>query len=201
MTRGQQKVYDFIKAFITQHNYSPSLIEIAQGIGIRSKSLISRYVHALVKADAIELAAGQYRQIRLKVEKAAIPLVGCIAAGRPIEAINNMEQLDIVNLLQEKARLGPYALRVKGDSMIEEGIFDGDIVVCYPRTKASNGEIVVALIDEQEATLKRIKYTANNTITLCPANATLSPIAYSAERVRIQGIYMGLLRFVDGQRH
>ena len=196
MTRGQQRAYEFIKQFIAQHNYAPSLIEIAQGIGIRSKSLISRYVHALVKQGVIELAAGQYRQIRLKAENAGIPLMGAIAAGRPNEALST-ETSDIIGLLQDQARLEPFALKVKGDSMIEEGIVDGDMVLCEPRTQARNGEIVVALIDEQEATLKRIQYTANNTITLHPANAALSPMTFPAEQVRIQGIYMGLVRLVN----
>ncbi len=201
MTRGQQKVYTFIKHYIEQHHYAPSLAEIAKGIGIgeRSKSLISRYVHALADANLIELAAGQYRQIRLKVEKALIPLVGCIAAGQPIEAISTLDQVDVISMLQEKAQCSPYALRVKGDSMIEAGIFDGDIVVCEPRSHAYNGEIVVALIEEQEATLKRIQYTENNTITLLPANAALSPMVYPASQVRVQGVYLGLLRFTEGR--
>lgn len=195
VTPTQHKIYTFIKKYIAQKGYSPSLIEIARGIGIRSKSLISRYVHALVDAGLLELETGQYRQIRLKgPPHSGLPLIGRIAAGRPIEAIASNEQLDVKELLQDKNQQERYALQVKGDSMIDEGIWDGDIILCEPRANAKNGEIVVALIDNNEATLKRIQYHPNNTITLWPANAALHPVNYPAERIRVQGVFVGLLR-------
>ncbi len=197
VTPTQHKIYDFIKKYISEHNYSPSLNEIAEGIGIggRSKSLVSRYVHALVKAGYLELESGQYRQIRLKEKnKPNLPLLGCIAAGRPIEALSANEQLNLIDLLETTDRQERYALQVKGDSMIDEGIWDGDIILCEPRASAKNGEIVVALIDEQEATLKRIQNNNDGTITLWPANPTLQPMIYPANRVRVQGILVGLLR-------
>lgn len=196
VTPTQHKILNFIKKYIAQKGYSPSLIEIAEGIGIRSKSLISRYVHALVDADLLELEPGQYRQIRLKesFNKPLLPLIGRIAAGRPIEALSSNEQLDVKELLQNKNQPERYALQVKGDSMIDEGIWDGDIILCESRANAKNGDIVVALIDNQEATLKRIQYHPNRTITLWPANTALQPINYAADRIRIQGIFIGLLR-------
>ncbi len=195
VTPTQHKIFEFIKKYITQNGYSPSLVEIAKGIGVRSKSLISRYVHALVEAGFIELETGQYRQIRLKeTHKPTLPLLGRIAAGRPIEAIAEHEQPNVMDFLQNDPYSSRYALQVKGDSMIDEGIWDGDLILCEPRSHASNGEIVVALIDEQEATLKRIQHNNNGTITLHPANATLHPIHYAAHRIRVQGIFVGLVR-------
>jgi repressor LexA len=123
---------------------------------------------------------------------AALPLMGSIAAGSPIEAITQQETIDVSQIF-----LGPnrFALRVKGDSMIDEGILDGDIVVCEKADNASNGQIVVALIDNEQATLKRLQRNQNNSITLLPANAKHKPQSYPADRVNIQGIFVGLLRF------
>jgi len=202
VTPTQHKIYEFIKKYIAQKGYSPSLIEIAKGIGIRSKSLISRYVHALVEANMLELETGQYRQIRLKEKnKANLPLLGTIAAGRPIEALSASEQLNLIDLLENSDYQERYALQVKGDSMIDEGIWDGDIILCEPRATAKNGEIVVALIDEQEATLKRFQQNTDGTITLWPANPNLQPMIYLANRVRVQGIFVGLLRLSRKSTH
>lgn len=205
VTPTQHKIYEFIKKYIDKHGYSPSLTEIAEGIGIggRSKSLISRYVHTLVKAGYLELETGQYRQIRLKeaANKPALPLLGRIAAGRPIEALSANEQFNLIDLLENTDRQERYALQVKGDSMIDEGIWDGDIILCEPRVNAKNGEIVVALIDEQEATLKRIQVNNDGTITLWPANPNLQPMIYPADRVRVQGVFVGLLRLTRKPTH
>jgi repressor LexA len=138
-TRTQQKIFEFIKKYISQNSHSPSYTEIAEGIGIsdRSKSLVSRYVHALVKEGLLELQSGQYRQIRLKDSlKPNLPLLGCIAAGRPIEALSANEQLNLIDLLENNNQQERYALQVKGDSMIDEGIWDGDIILCEPRASA-----------------------------------------------------------------
>ncbi len=169
------------------------MAEIAQGIGIHSRGVVHRYVSALAEAGLIQIVPGKRRNIQLTQNQTGlITLKGRIAAGSPIEAITDNETLDIVNIF-----LGPgrYALKVKGDSMIEEGIFDGDVVICESCETAPDGKIVVALIDCQEATLKRIKHNSDNTITLIPANALLKSLTYPKERVTIQGIYIGLLRF------
>lgn len=120
-----------------------------------------------------------------------IPLVGCIAAGQPIEAINHQNAFNINDILYGSDL---YMLRVKGDSMIEEGINDGDYVICEPSNTANNGEIVVALIDDQEATLKKLYKNDNGKILLCPANSDMSPLEYEATRVKIQGILRCQLR-------
>lgn len=195
ITPYQHKAYLFIKDFIQENGYAPSLMEIANGIGVKSKSLISRYIHALKKAGLIDLEEGKRRHIRLKPKQAGgIPFMGYIAAGLPIEAITENDTLDIVDLLASTPRIGQYALKVKGDSMIEEGIFDGDIILCEARNFARDGEIIVALIDNHEATLKRITNQHDGTIVLTPANANHKPQIYVAARVQIQGVFIGLIR-------
>lgn len=191
----QHNVFQFLKSYIHQHGLPPSLAEIAEGIGVRSRSLISRHIHALAKADLIDLVPGQYRQIRLKpTAQQQLPLLGRIAAGRPIEAIAAQDAIDVVDLLIDHRQGKRFALRVKGDSMIEEGIYDDDIVLCEERDTASDGEIIVALIDDQEATLKRFYRQKNGTISLVPANIAMKPQIYEAHRVKIQGIFRGLIR-------
>jgi repressor LexA len=227
MTPTAYKIYNFIKDYLDKHPYAPNTTEIAQGIGLKSRGVIPRYLKQLEDAGLITRTAGKHRNISLtetkkNIEKSArtpaaanetareqtnftpppsyqppltINLVGSIAAGRPIEAILDNQQMDLSDLFLKDDH---YALRVKGDSMIEEGIFDGDIVVCQYTQSAENGTIVVAIIDEEEATLKRIKHDPmTNHVTLIPANPNLKPKQYEAHRVRIQGRYLGLLR-LDG---
>ncbi len=119
--------------------------------------------------------------------------VGRIAAGQPIEAITDITEIDINELLVGKNN-NRYMLQIKGDSMIDLGILDGDMVVIERRDTAKNGDIVVALIDEQNATLKRFHLENDGQILLIPANATLTAQQYAAERVRIQGILVGQMR-------
>jgi repressor LexA len=193
-TPTQYKIYQFITKFIQEHSYAPSLHEIAVGIGIspRSLSLISRYLRALEEDGLLVLEKKGYRKIKLKNPPGmTLPLLGRIAAGAPIEAIVHEETLDLAELF---GRDNLYVLEVKGDSMIEEGILNGDKVICQRQDTAKEGDIVVALIDHQEATLKRIHFKPVNNITLLPANSRLKPQIYSASRVQVQGIVVGLLR-------
>lgn len=192
LTLSQKKVLDFIEQYISHHHYSPSMAEIAEGIGIQSRGVVHRYVSALVKEGCITLLPGKRRSIQLIKKELNLPLRGRIAAGSPIEAIADNETVDILNIFLGSNR---YALKVKGDSMIDEGILDGDVVVCEYNQSPPDGKIVVALIDNEEATLKRVKYHDNNTLSLIPANPKLKPMTYSRDRVTFQGIYIGLLRF------
>lgn len=194
VTPVQQKIYEYIKSYLGEHGYSPSLAEIAKGIGIspKSVSLVSRSIHALVEAGRLRFAKKGYRNLQLvEDESLTLPLVGRIAAGTPIEAIEDRQTVDFGEFIKGG---NYYALEVKGDSMIEEGIFDGDIVICRRTQQATEGDIVVALIDALEATLKRISFQIKNHITLIPANPTLKPKAYQPCRVQVQGVYVGLLR-------
>jgi repressor LexA len=194
LTLSQIKTYQFIKNFIKQYHHSPTAAEIAKGIGIQSRGVVHRYLKALAAAGRIELLPNRHRNILLcdNEHPNAIPLVGCIAAGKPIEAISQDESVDMLNLFTGPNRFG---LKVKGDSMVDEGIMDGDIVICQQSETAKSGQIVVALIDNQQATLKRIRFEpSNNAIELIPANSNYQSATYPAERVQIQGIYVGLIR-------
>ncbi len=195
LTAAQQRTYEFIKRYIKDNTFAPTIAEIATGIGIRSRTAVHRSLQAIALEGLIELIPNRRRNIKL-LDTAAnndmtLPLLGAIAAGNPIEAISNDSVFDFTSVF-----LGPkrYALLVKGDSMIEDGIFDGDIVVCQHCDTADNGKIVVALVDNQEATLKRLQRNPNGTVTLRPANSSMRPLNYPASRVQIQGVFIGLVR-------
>ena len=176
-----------------EHDYAPTAAEIAQGIGIRSRGVVHRYLKCLVEAGLIRLLPKRHRNIELLMASTdySLPLVGVIAAGQPIEAIEQQETIDVASIFLGECR---YALKVKGDSMVDEGIFDGDIVVCERAQSADSGQIVVALIDQEEATLKRLFHNEDESITLVPANPSHHPMIYPSDRVEVQGIYVGLLR-------
>jgi len=194
LSRRQQDTLDFIRSYIRRTGESPSLAEIAQGTGIRTRSTAHRHVQALADSGYIEIIPGRKRAIRLIGEAAAglleLPLAGRIAAGRPIEAIPGRDTLNLADFF-----LGPdhFALQVIGDSMIGIGILDGDTVVVKQTSSARDGDIVVALIDNEEATLKRLK-SGRDTITLIAENPSMKPTTYAAGRVAIQGIVVGQMR-------
>jgi repressor LexA len=194
LTPTQDRTLTFIRRYLKRRGYAPSLIEIAEGIGITSKGTAHRHVQALVDAGYIRLIPGRKRGIELVDEEGitptSLPLLGRIAAGQPIEAVPGQDRLDLSDLL------GPnrYALQVKGESMIEAGIFDGDLVVIERRDTADDGDIVVALIDDEEATLKRLKRLKSGRIKLIAANAEMPPLTYAAKRVRIQGVLVYQMR-------
>lgn len=195
VTPLQRKIFDFISDYIEQRGYSPSLTEIAVGIGIspNSISLVSRSIHSLVKAGQLKFHKKGYRNIEIAGPDSvlSLPILGRIAAGSPIEAIEDRKMLDLGYALQSE---NSFVLQVKGDSMVDEGILDGDYVICKHTDHVPEGEIVVALIDRNEATLKRVSYKTKNKITLIPANSHLKPKSYLPQRIQIQGVFMGLLR-------
>ncbi len=199
LTRSQQRTYDFIVAFIQDKGYSPTTTEIASGTGLASRGVVYRYLKALVAANKITLIPNRHRNIQLEstslpmisMPALDIPLKGLIAAGHPIEAI---EQQDTLSLSQAFSQENVFALKVRGDSMIDEGIMHGDMVICRMSSVAENGDIVVALIDQQEATLKRWHSLGDGNIKLFPANQALLPMTYAAERITVQGIFIGLVR-------
>lgn len=201
LTDRQRQTLDFIRAYTADHGYSPKLKEIADHLGIQSRGTVHRYIRALEEADLIRVARDRSRGISLADKPAepqaqhagevGLPLLGRIAAGLPIEAIEDHET---INLNDFFVRPGRFVLRVQGDSMIEDGIFDGDMVIVESTPIARDGEIVVALIDREEATLKRLQNHGDGSVTLIPANASMQPFRYSAERVQIQGIVVGQFR-------
>jgi len=195
LTDSQQRTLDYIQAYILRHGNSPTYPEIAKGIGIKSHGTAHRYVKSLVEMGFLHNEEGSHRGLRLTDEVAdkgmMIPLLGRIAAGQPIEA---MSGYDSVNLNQMFGGESRYALKVAGDSMIELGILDGDTVIIESCNTAAKDSIVVALIDNYEATLKIYRPLSNNRIKLIPANASMQPMIYPAERVHIQGVLVGTLR-------
>ncbi len=195
LTAQQNNALAAIRDHILRHGHAPTLNEIGAAIGVHSKGAVHRLVQALIDKGYLQRESGSWRGLRL-TETAAegtatLPLIGRIAAGRPIEAIAGEESINLADFL-----LGPrrYALRVMGDSMVGIGILDGDTVIIEQADTARNGEIVVALIDDQEATLKRLKRGDDGSIALIPENPTMTPMIYPAHRVRIQGILVGQLR-------
>ena len=196
LTDNQRTVLEFIQHYIARNGFSPKLQEIAEGIGISSRGVAHRYVQALVDAGFLAIDKGKHRGIRLlrknlQQRENTLPLLGKIAAGKPIEAIPGEDEINLNDFFGQNN----FSVRVQGDSMIDAGIFDGDIVVIKFRETASDGDIVVALIDEQEATLKRFKRTQQGRfIQLIPENSDMEPMEYEASRVRIQGVLVGQLR-------
>ncbi len=196
LTDKQRLTLDFIERYIATHTVPPKLQEIAEGIGISSRGVAHRYVQALADTGFIEINSGKHRGIRLLKPnphrpESILPLLGKIAAGKPIEAIPGEDQLDLRDFFGHNN----FAVRVQGDSMIETGIMDGDTVIIEFRETANDGDIVVALIDESETTLKKFKRSHQGRyIKLIPANKEMEEMVYEASRVRIQGILIGQLR-------
>jgi len=191
-TLFQETLYQFVSKFLTENERSPSFGEITQALAIspRSKSLISRSLRALEREGKLILKK-EGRCLSISLRTKALPLLGRISAGTPIEAISDYQAIHLHHFLQGQDH---FALQVQGDSMHEENILDGDIIICKKTETAHEGDIVVALIDQYHTTLKRISYKMKNMITLVPANMALKPRAYDPARIHIQGLYIGLVR-------
>jgi len=194
LTRRQQQIHDYLVESAERFEHPPTLDELCRALGLSSRGSLHKHIQALVRAGLVEPMDGTRRGIRLVAQAPAadgIPFLGRIAAGRPIEALPQAEYLQVP---QELLGSRPcYVLQVSGDSMIEAGILDGDYVVIEQRDSARNGEIVVALVNGEEATLKRIEQQPGQ-VLLHPANAAMEAQAYAPEAVRIQGVLRGLLR-------
>ena len=198
LTERQKFVLDFITSFQKKKGFAPSLEEIKKYLKVVSVSTAHHYVKKLQEAGYLQKEQNQPRAVSTRNEKTTIevPLIGIIAAGQPIEAIETPGETITVSR-DEVGKYGKnYALRVQGNSMIDEGIFDGDIVVIRKQEYADNGQTVVAIIDDNEATLKKL-YREKNRIRLQPANPTLFPI-YRQE-VEIRGIVVKIIRNLETQ--
>jgi len=197
LTRRQREIYHFLQTYQQNHIHPPTFDELCQLLKLKSKGSLHKHIQALIKAGLIHPTNKLRRGIRLKEEndtiekEANLPMMGYIAAGQPIEAIDHQETMQVPSFLRTTEPC--YILEVKGDSMIDEGIFDGDRIVIEKRDHARNGEIVVALIDHCDATLKRLEQKSRETI-LHPANPTMEPLIYSPDQVTIQGVLVGQMR-------
>jgi repressor LexA len=195
LTKKQSEALDCIRAFMAAHKYAPSYRDIMKAMGIKSPATAYNHVQSLKNKGYVKLTDRQMRSVEL-TEKADVftrgielPLVGSIAAGAPIEAIENKESITVP--MELLPNLNCYVLQVRGESMIEDGILDGDYVIVERNFYPHNGDVVVALLSNDSATLKRY-YREKTRIRLQPANKTMKPI-YTRNPV-IQGIVRAVLR-------
>lgn len=195
LTTQEQNTLQYIRNYIAQFGNAPKFKEIGIGIGVNSQGTVHRYVQSLEDKGYINRIKGNSRGMSLvdlpMVSPPVIPLLGKIAAGLPIEAIEDQQELNLSELF-----MGPdlFALRVTGDSMMDAGILDNDYVIIKKQPMAHDGDIVVAMIDMTEATLKRFRRRSNSEVALIPENSEMDTMVYSADRVRIHGVLVGQMR-------
>ena len=196
LTRRQREVYDFIRSFVVEKGYSPSLEEIGAEFGLSSVATVHKHVHHLVEKGFLRKSWNRSRSVEpVEVSgnaSVSLPLLGVVAAGAPIEAIEVPETIDVPQELVRKEGES-FVLRVRGDSMIDEQIRDGDYIVVESQPDAPDGETVVALIRNQDVTLKKL-YRRGSTVRLEPANPAVPPIELPAADVQIRGVVRGLIR-------
>src|SRR3984885_11405506 len=199
LTPRQLDVVVAIRNYRHLNGYAPTMQELADQLGT-SKVTIFEHVGALEKKRVVRRDKHKARSLEITSEEklpdedrsTKLPLLGNIAAGSPIEAVENREELDLETLFHSKS--GVYVLRVRGESMIEDHLCDGDYVVIERRENARNGEQVVALLDSGEATLKRFYKETAGRVRLQPANKTMEPRIVEGSRVKVQGVVIGVLR-------
>lgn len=196
LTKRQREILDFLQHFVLVQGYAPSLTEIAAHFGLSSPATVHEHLKALENKGFIERGWNRKRSVTLlddskSLEYQQIPLLGLIAAGRPVEAVLDDQTVSVPRDMVGRKRC--YALRVRGTSMIDEHILDGDLVVVHSISEASNGDTVVALVEDTYATLKKF-YREGDRVRLQPANESLEPLWLDGEAVKIQGIVVGLIR-------
>jgi len=199
--KRQRQILDYISQYIQLNGTSPTLQEIADAMNLSSLATVHEHLQALAKKGVIKRYEGAVRGIEVLNEAFStvmnaieLPIVGFIAAGEPIDAVENPINTILVSadLVSKTKRC--YVLQVRGDSMIEEGIFDGDNVVIQHQDTANNGDIVVALLDNGFATLKKFYKEEGNKVRLQPANKKMEPIIVKASELKVQGKVTGIIR-------
>jgi len=194
LTKLEERLLKFITGFITSHGFSPTLKQMSEALNIKSRGTLHRYVQSLVKKKALRRSGRGWRAVTLsntlQRSLTILPLHGQIEAKKPIEKIAGQDEINFSETL-----LGPdrYVLKVVGDSMIAAGIFNDDLIIVQKTDTAKTGDIVVALIDNAEVTLKRLRHHGDR-IELVPDNPTLAPMIYPTSRVYIQGVVVGQVR-------
>ena len=197
LTKRQREILDYLAEFIQQHGYAPSLEEIGRRFGLSSLATVHKHLRNLQEKGFIRRAWNRSRSIeliptRVGARSLELPLMGYVAAGAPIEAVTTAESIAVPESLVGKPE-ETYVLRVRGDSMIDEHITDGDFVIVEDRKTAENGEMVIALLNGADATLKTF-FEDDGKIRLQPANPTMQPIVIDAADLQIQGVVVGVMR-------
>ena len=198
LTKRQKEILDQVSEYIADHGYAPSFEEIAEFFGFNSLATVHEHISNLERKGYIRKAFNQSRSIEVVGAGAdpaglELPLLGEVAAGQPIEAIVENESILVpIDLMRRGGE--HYVLRVRGNSMIEEQIRDGDYIVVNSRNTAADGEMVVALVSGESATVKKLYREGGEQVRLQPANASLEPMYVPADQVQIQGIVVGMIR-------
>ena len=203
LTRRQKDVLDFIAGYQVDNGYNPSYEEIARGLKLSSIATVHKHISALAKKNYLHRGANQSRSVEVApryvqeqsrnkfTASLEVPIQGSIAAGQPVQAFDTADSLSFADFVGRKET---YALRVRGSSMVDDHICDGDMILVENTKEASDGQIVVAVVDGTESTLKRIYREQGNMIRLQPANETMSPIRVAASQVEIRGRLLAVLR-------
>jgi repressor LexA len=195
LTPRRKQILEFLELYIEQHGYAPTIQEIGRHFHLSSTATVHKHLTALEQLGLIERSQHRSRAIEFKASAEEgppqVPMLGRIAAGRPIEAILMPETTLVPKDMVGRGRT--FALQVHGDSMIDEGIFDKDTIVVLTKQTAENGQIVVALVDGQNATVKKF-YREKQLVRLQPANERHKPLLLEPDRVQIQGVVIGVIR-------
>jgi len=195
LTRRQKEILETIRGFITRKGYSPSLEEIAGAAGLSSVATVHKHLKNLEAKGLIARDEHRGRSVRLlgfdRGMAVEVPLLGLITAGSPIMAFEVPDRISLPESMLGRGET--FVLKVEGESMIEDGILDGDLIIVESRNQASPGETVVALVHGEEVTVKRF-YPEGRNVRLQPANRTMEPRIYPSEEVRIRGVVIGLMR-------
>ena len=204
LTQRQRRVIDYIAGFLEENGYSPSFQEIAEGVGLNSIATVHKHIATLERKGFLKRGHNQSRSLepsnryqqearkqRVGRSPMELPLLGRVAAGQPVETLEQPETLSLADFAGQK---DVFVLKVKGESMIDDHILDGDFILVERTPRASEGDIVVALIDGSETTLKRFHKEPDGRIRLQPANARMKPIFVAADQLAIQGRLIAVLR-------
>jgi len=197
LTRRQKEILDYLTEYIGSQGYAPTIEEIGQHFGLSSLATVHKHLTNLQEKGLIKRAWNRSRALELvpagvTVRAVEVPLLGRVAAGAPIEAIEATETIFVPEDMLGRGRT--YVLQVKGDSMIEEQIRDGDYVIVEDRQAARDGEMVIALLGGDSATLKKFYRESGGVIRLQPANSAMKPIFVDEEDIRVRGVVIGVLR-------
>jgi repressor LexA len=199
LTKRQKEILDFLEVFLTEYGYPPSYEEIARNFGYTSLATVHEHLENLRQKGYIRKSYNASRSIELMPRETSpasaveLPLLGLVAAGQPIEAVQDQETVTVPEDLVSKGGRH-YVLRVRGDSMVDEQIRDGDYVIVNSRNSADNGEMVVALVHGDSATVKKFYRERDGRVRLQPANATMSPMYFHSHEVLVQGVVVGVIR-------